>query len=141
MNGTKSRVLFLAAMLGFMTSPQPTLAQVRDSVRYTRFQFAQTYLGIDLYNLPASGSIPYYEQGETAQTTPRYRVAPRINIGGPHFWGHAEFFVNIPVFNLTSGHSPADVSLSTGTETGFACIHGQYISTNSHLLPAFRGLQ
>jgi hypothetical protein len=49
------------------------------------------------------------------------RATPRVNIGGIHFWGHAEFYVSFPLDFLTISDRPKElVSLTykNGIETG-----------------------
>ena len=66
----------------------------------TRHRFAQSYIGTQLRFIPSNGSSispAYNDQSKlegVAQST--------ISIGGTHFWGHVDFFINIPVISWTS---------------------------------------
>jgi len=67
----------------------------------TRHRFAQMTLGADARTMPASGSSVADALHEM-----------RFIIGGTHFWGHADFFVAIPVRRL--GDSPFRTRVETG---------------------------
>lgn len=77
----------------------------------TRHRFAQLNAGIDCRFFPSYGT-----QSWTADPVQKTELNPyaesRLLIGGTHFWGHADFFIAIPLIrNSGSG-------FSTGAETG-----------------------
>lgn len=82
----------------------------------TRHRFAQLNIGVDTRVFPSFGSqsaklndvggLEKYELETQAET--------RLIIGGTHFWGHADFFVAIPIYALNkSGFLP---SIETGAK-------------------------
>lgn len=98
----------LALFLPFWLS-----AQVYVEGGRTRHRFAQTTLGIDVGYGLAGGHQNYRLDGTTISgfNGTSYSEA-RLIIGGLHFWGHADFYLAIPV--LRDKVSP----FSTGAETG-----------------------
>jgi hypothetical protein len=98
--------LLLTSVL-VITTFSSVLAQVYNpSWGKKRHRFAQFELGISQTTTPnagktqvmtTDGSIKDYQFG-TAQTTAFY-------IGGTHFWGHADFAVNIPIYKNSKGMS------------------------------------
>jgi hypothetical protein len=67
----------------------------------TRHRFAQLTLGGDARTFPAGGSTAAGALQET-----------RFIIGGTHFWGHADFFIALPI--LRSGDSDFRTRVETG---------------------------
>ncbi len=63
----------------------------------TQHRFAQSYLGINLQVQPGSGSFIWNGQSHQFPVV----TAPRINIGGMHFWGKVDFNMNFPVARFT----------------------------------------
>ena len=104
--------LLITAVL-FLLSPMLLTAQAYVEGGKTRHRFAQTTLGIDLGYGLAGGHQNYRLDGNTITSFrgPSYSEA-RLIIGGLHFWGHADFYLAVPV--LRDKVSP----FSTGTETG-----------------------
>ncbi len=61
-----------------------------------RYSFAKSYIGIDFNyfsNLQNSSFIDNQDQIQILQRS--NFLTPSINIGGTHFWGHADFFVSL----------------------------------------------
>lgn len=112
----------LLLVIGSLLLANGALAQSSDTSAYSRFQFAQTYLGAELYYIPGLGHS-YYLDPEIGQKTAfdlESRIFPRFTIGGPHFWGHAEFFVNVSPFgSWSTDNDRNEATFSPGTETGF----------------------
>jgi len=67
----------------------------------TRHRFAQLTVGADARIMPA---------GDASTDATRQEV--RAIIGGTHFWGHADFFIALPV--SSSGDSPFSTRVETG---------------------------
>lgn len=80
----------------------------------TRHRFAQTTVGLDIIHGPSEG-LKNYRSGAGGLVekfeAPSLSQA-RLLIGGLHFWGHADFYLAIPV--LRDKASP----FRTGVETG-----------------------
>ena len=98
----KSLILTFAFITTFISN---TFSQVYNPAwGKKRHRFAQLELGVSQTITPnagktqviaSDGSIKDYQFG-TSQTTAFY-------IGGTHFWGHADFAVNIPLYRSGSG--------------------------------------
>lgn len=87
----------------------------------SRFRFAQTYLGLDLGYTPANGRTSFLtEVGLEEGAVIPGSIAPRLTVGGYHFWGRADFFVTFPLASIATSPMVADreTSFRTGVETG-----------------------
>lgn len=91
----------------------------------TRHSFAQFVFGADLVGFPAGGETFTVgadgdAQGVIGRGTPRASLFPRLNLAGTHFWGHASFYVSIPLGNLLDAPLAGDgeVEFNPGVETG-----------------------
>lgn len=85
-----------------------------------RTSFAKSYFGVDVFTL-AGGNTQYLEEGKLVSTNFGSRSSARILLGGTHFWGHADFYVAIPVaaLNRPVVRGIQKVSYAQGVETGF----------------------
>ncbi len=85
-----------------------------------RFKFAEGTLGFDFQFIPQSGSS--YQMNGTEEIVPfelGARLTPRFYISGMHFWGHADFYINLPIVNiLPAPENTPDVYYNSGPETG-----------------------
>ena len=87
--------------------------------KQTRHRFAQLNVGVDTqvslggfsYSLDQENQINHF-------SLPAY-IRPRIILGGLHFWGHADFYIAIPVADNTVTSKGQDIFYSTGVETVF----------------------
>ncbi len=87
----------------------------------TRHRFAQLLLGADFMYFPSGGATFQVDgQDRLLPFTPGASLIPRINIAGTHFWGHANFYVSIPVGNLLDSSVPngGEITFNPGVETG-----------------------
>ncbi len=101
--------LMLQAIILFQVRAQPYIEGGK-----TRHRFAQLNLGIDqryfsgantvTSNLNLNGGIEHNKLRDLNET--------RLIIGGTHFWGHADFFIAIPVFSAKGS------GFKTSVETG-----------------------
>lgn len=91
------------------------LAQVYVEGGKTRHRFAQLNLGIDYRFFSGNGTTAFRigENGQSESYTLADLHESRFIIGGTHFWGHADFFIGIPLF------SNRDSEFRTRVETGF----------------------
>lgn len=80
----------------------------------TRHRFAQLTIGADIQHFLAEGSSLSYltATGSFEEAKMESQTATRLIIGGTHFWGHADFYVAVPIASF--GKS----GLGTGAETG-----------------------
>lgn len=87
--------------------------------KQTRHRFAQLNLGVD-FQSSFGGSTKYLDpQGnlQTLNLTSSY--SPRFLIGGTHFWGHADFYIGIPLTSSTLKKNNQEVIALRGVETVF----------------------
>ena len=66
--------------------------------RKNQHRFAQTYLGLGAQYAPSGGQL-FWNDGQSAFP---HMVAPRLTIGGLHFWGHVDFQMNFALSHLTN---------------------------------------
>ena len=97
-----------------------TLQQVTGQVyveKQTRHRFAQLTLGLD-YQTNFGGSTQYLNRQNQLQSLdfdPLHKA--RFIIGGTHFWGHADFYLAIPLGNPVLQSDRQEVSFLSGVET------------------------
>ena len=61
-----------------------------------RYTFAQSYFGVNALAIPDPPLGRVLEADGTSRGYERHAfITPAINIGGTHFWGHADFYVSI----------------------------------------------
>jgi len=87
--------------------------------KQTRHRFAQLNLGIDIQS-SIGGSTKYFDsQGNIQSLNLGNNFSPRFLIGGTHFWGHADFYIGIPLFSTTLKKDNQEVTALRGVETVF----------------------
>lgn len=87
--------------------------------KQTRHRFAQLNLGID-FQSSFDGSTKYIDQqGNTQSLNLNNSYSPRFLIGGTHFWGHADFYIAIPLFSSTLNKNNQEVTAHRGVESVF----------------------
>ena len=85
----------------------------------SRHRFAQLNLGLDVQS-SFGGSTKYInEQGNTQSMDLKTYISPRIIIGGTHFWGHADFYIAIPLYNHSRQKNSQETTTYRGAETVF----------------------
>ncbi len=85
--------------------------------KQTRHRFAQLNLGLD-YQVSNGGSTSYLNtQGVIEELELGALQKPRILIGGTHFWGHADFYIAIPIWYPSFESEGQEIDFSTGVET------------------------
>lgn len=124
-DSTMIKVLRYLPLLLFLIKTPGLRAQEIDTV-YTfdyldkSSRFAWTTFGIDLLSL-SGGTAEYLDAGNRLTTDWSGSSAPRLSIGGIHFYGHADFYVSFPL-NFLSTQSTPDVFQQmiheSGIETG-----------------------
>lgn len=87
--------------------------------KQTRHRFAQMTLGIDIGSSIGGETSFLDSQGSIGTISLDRAIAPRFIIGGTHFWGHADFFIAIPLLATVQSESNQDVQYLRGVETGF----------------------
>jgi hypothetical protein len=87
--------------------------------KQTRHRFAQMHLGLD-YQINIGGSTTFQNKfGQLENKDLQSLSNVRFLIGGTHFWGHADFYVAIPVYAQKMKENELEINLSTGVETVF----------------------
>lgn len=94
------------------------LSQSEDA--HKRFTFAKSYFGVDFNYYPIGAKSAYLSSSQPTlrefETAPF--ILPSINIGGTHFWGYADFFVSIPLSNISFGKAEIGNKIDMGVSTG-----------------------
>lgn len=93
-------------LLVFISISEYTLAQEYFSEGKKRLNFAKTYLEVGGHFTPSfmgkemNGVVVQNISNSSA-------IVPNLNIGGIHFWGHADFYISIPLtqINLNKSHN------------------------------------
>lgn len=84
-----------------------------------RYSFGKTYIGTEFMIFPSVGSSPYLNtQGVVDEFERSGFFIPAINIGATHFWGHADFFVNLSTRTIRTGSTEIDHSFAFRAMTG-----------------------
>lgn len=87
--------------------------------KHSRHRFAQLNFGLDA-QLSSAGNTKYLDaEGEIQPLILQPQIRPRIIIGGTHFWGHADFYLAIPLTNPKTNKQNQTVACYSGVETGF----------------------
>ncbi|MEM1122034.1 MAG: hypothetical protein AAGJ18_16405, partial [Bacteroidota bacterium] len=84
-----------------------------------RFTFAKSYFGVDFDYLPGFSGGQFLDADGVAQSFDyQSRLVPRINLGGTHFWGHADFYVSIRLGNFELDDAAVENELNQRVFTG-----------------------
>ena len=84
-----------------------------------RLSFAKAYFGVDFNFTPDFGQSAYLNaDGQLANFERSGYLTPYINIGGTHFWGHADFYVSIGTANIRLGEDKVKATPRVGAFTG-----------------------
>lgn len=87
---------------------------------YKSTSFAWTTFGGDALML-GGGSSSFVNNGSVQKINFNPTFIPRLSIGGIHFWGHADFYVNFPLSFLALQATPKEfktLEYQQGIETG-----------------------
>lgn len=89
------------------------------TTKQSRHRFAQLNLGFDMQS-SFGGSTKYIDaQGNTQSLNLNSSYSPRFLIGGTHFWGHADFYIAIPVISSTFKKNNQEITALRGVESVF----------------------
>ena len=100
-------------ILGLCALSNAAEAQPYVSGGKTRHRFAQLNLGVDTRSFfGPSATTEMNAAGESQKVSIQNPAEMRMTIGGTHFWGHADFYVAIPVARF--GASGIGTSVETG---------------------------
>lgn len=85
-----------------------------------RFNFARSYVGFDGIFVPAYGNSYFINADGALEKFQRSAyLSPAINFGGTHFWGHADFYISIPIRNIKLEDDAVENALYQRVLTGF----------------------
>lgn len=87
--------------------------------KQTRHRFAQLTLGLDVQSSFGGTTKFLNVSGNTETLNLANSYSPRFLIGGTHFWGHADFYIGIPLFSSTRKKNNQEVIAFRGVETVF----------------------
>lgn len=87
--------------------------------KQSRHRFAQLTVGLDLESSFGGQGKYIGAQGGIFNVNLNNTQRPRILIGGTHFWGHADFYVAIPITNPDVAWESQLVTALRGVETVF----------------------
>lgn len=97
---------------------QPAFSQVYME-KQSRHRFAQLNVGLDVGS-SLGGQTKYIDNlGNLNTLNLSNTFSPRILIGGTHFWGHADFYIAIPVYSPTIEKENQEILSLRGVETVF----------------------
>ncbi|MEM9930987.1 MAG: hypothetical protein AAF840_14290, partial [Bacteroidota bacterium] len=83
-----------------------------------RHRFAQMTVGVD-YQVSTGGQSVFLNGRTELRSDLAPQHTPRIIIGGTHFWGHADFYVALPLATTDfAGDDTRQVFFTVGGETG-----------------------
>lgn len=87
--------------------------------KQSRHRFAQLNLGLDIQS-SFGGSTKFVDvNGNIKSTNIQSTLLPRFLIGGTHFWGHADFYIGIPLYSQTVKKENQEIISLRGVETVF----------------------
>lgn len=87
--------------------------------KQTRHRFAQLNLGFDIQSSFGGNARFLDPNGNIHSTDFQNTYAPRFIIGGTHFWGHADFYIGIPMYTPTLKQENQEITSIRGVETVF----------------------
>jgi len=87
--------------------------------KQTRHRFAQLNMGLD-WETNFGGHTNYLDKAGNIKTTKLSSTyTPRFVIGGTHFWGHADFYIAIPLSSPKIAADNQEIQYLRGVETAF----------------------
>jgi len=110
-----------AVLLLLLLLPLEAVAQPYETDGRTRHAFAQLVFGADVLAFPEGGDTFVPGPGDAlSRARIPGSVVPRLNFAGTHFWGHASFYVSVPLGRLGGGTLAGgeEVAFNPGVETG-----------------------
>ncbi|WP_020568995.1 hypothetical protein [Neolewinella persica] len=113
-NATSKAIITLL----LITSTFGTLSAQLYVEKQSRYRFAQLNFGADVHSSIGGNAVftgPSGPHPVSLGTT----GAPRLILGGTHFWGHADFQVAFPLITSGFQNGGKDITIYTGVETAF----------------------
>ncbi|MEL6866241.1 MAG: hypothetical protein AAFP19_17560 [Bacteroidota bacterium] len=87
--------------------------------KQTRHRFAQLTLGLDVETSFVGKSQYINSDGGISPASLSSNLTPRFLIGGTHFWGHADFYIAIPLSSASTDKDNQEITAYRGVETIF----------------------
>jgi len=87
--------------------------------KQSRHRFAQLNMGLDIEASFGGKTKFLNSSGVVSQTDLAATFSPRFLIGGTHFWGHADFYIAIPLASQTIKKENQEIVSIRGVETVF----------------------
>jgi len=110
------RIEFLLLIFSLLLITQIGYAQVYVE-KQTRHRFAQLTLGLDFQSSFGGSSKFVDASGKTSTLNLNNNYSPRFLIGGTHFWGHADFYIAIPLTTPSTVKESQEILAFRGVET------------------------
>lgn len=105
-------------LLSFILSSQLVISQAYIN-KQSRHRFAQLSLGVDIETNYGGSTKFLNENGELQNLDLPSTYIPRFLIGGTHFWGHADFYIAIPLLRSQLEENNQVIQYLRGVETVF----------------------
>ncbi|MEO1254077.1 MAG: hypothetical protein AAFY41_04195 [Bacteroidota bacterium] len=87
--------------------------------KQTRHRFAQNVIGFDVQTSIGGSTFVQNANGEFAALDLPSTSRGRIILGGTHFWGHADFYIAIPIMFPQINERNQEIFFTSGVETVF----------------------
>lgn len=87
--------------------------------KQSRHRFAQLTLGLDVQTSMGGHTVYPDPSGRLVGVDLPPRPSPRLLIGGTHFWGHADFYIAIPLISRPVETEGVELDFLRGVETAF----------------------
>ncbi len=87
--------------------------------KQTRYRFAQNLIGFDVQTSIGGNTFVANSSGSFQELDFPATSRGRVVIGGTHFWGHADFYIAIPVMFPQINEQNQDIFFTSGVETVF----------------------
>jgi len=103
----------------FVLAANSLLAQEYITEGKKRLNFAKTYFELGGQYSPSFSSKKISTNQNVLNVTNPASIIPYLNIGAMHFWGHADFFISIPLSQINLSKSESiDFTLNQSVVTG-----------------------
>ncbi|MEM9324074.1 MAG: opacity family porin [Bacteroidota bacterium] len=110
--------LQIFTLLALITGPKLAHGQLFVE-KQTRHRFAQLHLGLDLQTSFGGQTTYLTPSGAPMGLDLPSVTRPRFLLGGTHFWGHADFYIAIPLAFPRVEEEGQEIFFTSGVETVF----------------------
>ena len=90
--------------------------------KQTRHRFAQNNVGVDFQTSVGGNTFVVNSNGGFDKLDLGSTTRARIIIGGLHFWGHADFYIAIPVMFPRFNSGDQEIFFTSGVETALQIL-------------------